>query len=100
MRVVQALYWLKDTLPADKPRLIKRLSKLLADSEQGKAIRQDLLAGFNTLPAWMQAVLRELPSCAVPIIEADRRLPGTDHSSRYRNFCMNLNLNSTIQAAD
>lgn len=86
MRVVQALYWLKDTLPEAKPRIIKRLSKLLDESEQGKAIRQDLLAGFNTLPAWMQAVVRELPGCAVPIIEADRRLPGTDHQADTETF--------------
>lgn len=86
MRIVQALYWLKDTLSADKPRIINRLSMLLEDSEQGKAIRQDLLAGFNTLPAWMQAVVRELPGCAVPSIEADRRLPGTDHQADTETF--------------
>ncbi|CAM5507181.1 hypothetical protein AFAE65S_03865 [Alcaligenes phenolicus] len=62
MRVVQALHWLKDTLPADKPRIIKRLTQLLADT-QGDAIRQDLISGFNTLPAWMQALIRELPGC-------------------------------------
>jgi hypothetical protein len=62
MRVVQALHWLKDTLPADKPRIIKRLTQLLA-GPQGDVVRQDLIAGFNTLPAWMQAVIRELPGC-------------------------------------
>ncbi|MDY0273406.1 MAG: DUF6088 family protein [Advenella sp.] len=61
MRVVQALHWLKDTLPADKPRIIKRLSALLDNSTQGKDIRQDLQAGFHTLPAWMQSIVRELP---------------------------------------
>ncbi|KAA0911318.1 DUF6088 family protein [Pusillimonas sp. ANT_WB101] len=61
MRVVQALHWLKDTLPADKPRIVKRFSLLVNDPTQGDAIRQDLLNGFNTLPAWMQAVVRELP---------------------------------------
>ena len=63
MRVVLALHWLKDTLPADRMRIVKRLSKLLSDPTQGDAIRQDLLAGFNTLPAWMQAIIRELPGC-------------------------------------
>jgi hypothetical protein len=62
MRVVQALHWLKDTLPSDKPRIIQRLAQLLADT-QGDVIRQDLIAGFNTLPAWMQAIIRELPGC-------------------------------------
>lgn len=77
MRVVQALYWLKDSLPADKPRIVKRLSKLLDNSEQGAAICQDLLAGFNALPAWMQAIVRELPGCVVPAVEASTALPGT-----------------------
>ncbi|BEG76423.1 MULTISPECIES: DUF6088 family protein [Alcaligenaceae] len=62
MRVVQALHWLKDTLPADTQRIAKRLAQLLTDT-QGDTIRQDLMAGFNTLPAWMQAIIRELPGC-------------------------------------
>ena len=64
MRVVQALYWLKDTLPWDKPRIVHRLAALMANPEQGAAIRQDLLLGFNKLPIWMQAIVRELPGCA------------------------------------
>jgi len=63
MRVVQALHWLKDTLPGDKARIVGRLSAVLRDSASGDAIRQDLLAGFSTLPAWMQAIVRELPGC-------------------------------------
>ncbi len=64
MRVVQALHWLKDTLPADQPRIVKCLSALLATPAQGDVIRQDLLTGFHTLPAWMQTVIRELPGCS------------------------------------
>jgi len=63
MHIVQALHWLKDTLPADKPRIVKRLTALLDDPVQGDAIRHDLLVGFHTLPAWMQAIVRELPGC-------------------------------------
>jgi hypothetical protein len=63
MRVVQSLHWLKDTLPADKSRIIKRLTRLLA-GPQGNAVRQDWIAGFNTLLAWMQALIRELPDCS------------------------------------
>ena len=74
MRVVQALHWLKDTLPSDKPRIIKRLTQLLAD-EQGEAIRQDLIAGFHTLPAWMQALIRELPGCDPQIAAPDTPRP-------------------------
>lgn len=69
MRIVQALYWLKDTLSSDRPRIISRLAALLADPGQGDAIRQDLLAGFNKLPAWMQAIIRELPECDPAVVD-------------------------------
>jgi hypothetical protein len=60
MRVVQALHWLKDTLPSDRDRVLARLSPILADPKHGKAIRDDLRQGISTLPSWMQAVVREL----------------------------------------
>jgi hypothetical protein len=63
MRVVQALYWLKDTLVSDHDRIVNRLSQLLVDSDWGAAIYQDLRDGFNVLPAWMQSLVRDLPSC-------------------------------------
>lgn len=63
MRVVQALYWLKDTLASDHARILSRLTKVLTDPNHGTAIRQDLLDGFNMLPAWMQNLIRELPGC-------------------------------------
>lgn len=81
MRVVQALHWLKDTLPADKSRIVKRLTQLLADT-QGDAIRQDLMAGFNTLPAWMQAIIRELPGCDP--LAGDHSVPTTVSTQRRR----------------
>ena len=63
MRVVQALHWLKDTLPTDRQRILARMSKVLADPLHGEAIRKDLLEGFAVLPAWMQSLVRELPGC-------------------------------------
>lgn len=60
MRVVQALYWLKDTLPTDHDRILGQLTQVLADAKHGNAIRQDLLEGFNVLPAWMQTFVRQL----------------------------------------
>jgi hypothetical protein len=60
MRVIQALHWLKDTLPSDRDRVLARLSSILADLKHGKAIRDDLRQGISTLPSWMQAVVREL----------------------------------------
>jgi len=61
MRVVQALHWLKDTLGTDRARVLARLTQVLADPTHGKAISDDLLQGFSTLPAWMQDLVRELP---------------------------------------
>ena len=63
MRIVQALYWLKDTLPSERFAIQGKLTKVLADPVHGSAIRQDLLDGFNVLPAWMQSLIRELPGC-------------------------------------
>ena len=60
MRVVQALHWLKDKIPADGPQLRKRLGRILADPAHGAAIVQDLQDGLGALPAWMQDFLRPL----------------------------------------
>lgn len=64
MRIVQALHWLKDTLGSDRERILARLSQVLEDPTHGKAMCDDLRLGFNTLPAWMQAVVRQLPCWA------------------------------------
>ena len=60
MRIVQALRWLKDTLPTDRDRILTRLSTILTDRRHGKVLRDDLRVGLATLPAWMQAIVREL----------------------------------------
>jgi hypothetical protein len=62
MRIVQALRWLKDMLPTDRDRIVTRLAAILADRRHGKALRDDLRAGFATLPAWMQEIVRTLLS--------------------------------------
>ena len=63
MRVVQSLYWLKDTLAIDRVCILSRLAQVLADPVHGPAICQDLLDGFGVLPAWIQTLVRELPGC-------------------------------------
>lgn len=65
MRVVQALHWLKDTLPSDHDRIVSRLRDVIRDPRHGKAIRDDLINGFRTLPAWMQPVIRD-------VVDSDR----------------------------
>lgn len=76
MRVVQALQWLKDTLPDDRDRIIAQLSTLLADRRHGRDLRNDLRAGLATLPAWMQDLLREFvgpPAVRPATVERRRR---------------------------
>jgi hypothetical protein len=60
MRVVQALHWLRDKIPADGPQLRRRLARILADPGHGQAIAADLREGLPALPAWMQDFLRPL----------------------------------------
>ena len=62
MRIVQALHWLRDTLadPADRRRIMRRLTAILADKNHGPALVADLISGLPTLPAWMQDIVRQL----------------------------------------
>lgn len=72
MRVVQALHWLKDTLPSDRDRILARLTYVLADPRHGSAIVEDLREGFTLLPAWMQDLVRDF--CGPdPLSAADHR---------------------------
>ncbi|WP_457325163.1 DUF6088 family protein [Roseateles sp. P5_E11] len=61
MRVVQALYWLKDMLSTDGDRIRQKLARVLSDAKHGAAICADLAQGFGLLPAWMQDYLRTVP---------------------------------------
>jgi hypothetical protein len=60
MRFVQALDWLRDMLPSDDGQLRRRLVSILRDPDHGRAIRDDLRAGFSALPEWMREIVREL----------------------------------------
>lgn len=60
MRLVQALHWLKDTLPRDELVVTKKVRRLLEKEPEGQAIRNDLEAGFGMLPTWMQEMLRPM----------------------------------------
>jgi hypothetical protein len=89
MRVVQALHWLKDTLATDQQRILNKLDKLLADPVHGNAIRQDLLEGFSTLPAWMQSLVRALPGfdpkTATAAVAKDPKVSGSTKRPRPKN---------------
>jgi hypothetical protein len=60
MRVVQALYWLKDMLPRDEKCIMARLATILGEPQHGPSIRQDLENGLKAIPAWMQRIVRLL----------------------------------------
>lgn len=60
MRIVQALHWLHDMLPADGDSILTKIRKILEDPKQGKAIRDDLRSGLDALPAWMRDLITKL----------------------------------------
>ncbi len=60
MRLVQALYWVRDMLPSDDGSIRNRLMKILQDPEHGHAIQNDLRDGFHALPDWMRVIVRDL----------------------------------------
>ena len=60
MRVVQALYWLRDGIQVDQDAIQAKLVRLLQYSSQGSAIRDDLRSGLHTVPSWMQQWIRDL----------------------------------------
>ncbi len=60
MRIVQALHWLHDMLPADGDSILKKIRKILEDPKQGKEIRDDLRGGLDSLPTWMRDLVGRL----------------------------------------
>ncbi len=60
MRVVQALHWLRDSLPQNRDVIAARLLRLLQTNDPDGKLRDDLQQGLHTLPAWMQDFLRGL----------------------------------------
>jgi len=60
MRIVQALHWLHDMLPAGGDSILQRIRRILDDPKQGAAIRDDLRSGLDALPAWMRELVTGL----------------------------------------
>ena len=60
MRIVQALYWLKDTLGSDRLPIMAELRRVVRDAAHGDSMRTDLQQGLPTLPLWMQSFVREV----------------------------------------
>ncbi|ANJ86776.1 DUF6088 family protein [Pandoraea oxalativorans] len=57
MRLVQALRWLRDTVPHESWGIDNRIRSILTDPTHGQEIAHDLVDGFHTLPGWMQKLL-------------------------------------------
>ena len=60
VRIVQALHWLHDILPADTGSILKRIKNHLYDPTHGPAIRKDLENGLDALPGWMRELVTGL----------------------------------------
>ena len=80
MRVVQALHWLHDMLPADNDSILKKIRKTLEDPKQGKAIRDDLRGGLDALPTWMRDLVSRLihDSDQSRVANPKRTVPSSD----------------------
>jgi len=63
MRIVQSLYWLRDELissdAANASVISVKIGRMLADPK-ASLVRDDLISGLSTLPAWMQNWIREV----------------------------------------
>lgn len=66
MRVVQALYWLRDLLvrEGESDQVKRKLAKLFEDPPAGLLLKADLAAGMTALPTWMWVFLK-------PLVESD-----------------------------
>jgi hypothetical protein len=62
MRLVQALYWMQDVVsrPDERQKAMEQLKKVLANANDGAAIRNDLRSGLSALPIWMQEFVGDL----------------------------------------
>lgn len=60
MRIVQALYWLKDVLPTDGADIKRRLAGHLKQGQRSDPLLFDLWRGFAAMPTWMQTFVRDL----------------------------------------
>jgi hypothetical protein len=63
MRIVQSLYWLRDEIKSNDTTNIRvissKIGRILSDPK-ASLVRDDLISGLNTLPAWMQNWVRDL----------------------------------------
>ncbi len=84
MRIVQALYWLKDVLSSDRKGILRKLRAILADPAHGAALRDDLHEGLRTLPIWMQSTVRDLLHADVSPPAGPRRRSSAGRSTRAR----------------
>ncbi len=66
MRIVQALYWLRDLFvrEGESDQVKPKLAKLFEDPKTGPSLKADLTTGMTALPTWMWEFLK-------PLIETD-----------------------------
>jgi Family of unknown function (DUF6088) len=79
MRVIQALYWLRDLLvrEGESDRVKLKLAKLFDDPTAGPPLKADINAGMTALPTWMWMFLK-------PLIESDTSVHHRHTGLRHR----------------
>jgi hypothetical protein len=83
MRVVQALYWLRDLLDSDNADILQRVRAILTDPGHGESIRDDLRRGLSTLPIWMQSIVRQLLETSLDRPQAPAKPKGDSVNEAY-----------------
>jgi hypothetical protein len=92
MRIVQALHWLRDMLPANSDSILKQITRILDDPKQGAAIRDDLRSGLDALPGWMRNLVTGLlqdgdhsnATAGKGFSRTRNAMPGTEYRSTRR----------------
>ena len=78
MRLIQALYWLRDKITTDKDQIERRVRTILSDEKHGAAIASDIKKDLTTLPDWMQIFLS-------PIINNRNKLASANATEKGRH---------------
>lgn len=64
MYIVQALYWLRDSVEnfsvTEQQQIMSKLQRIIFQSSQAKVIYHDLINNLHAVPTWMQDWIRQL----------------------------------------
>jgi hypothetical protein len=66
-QLVQALIWLRDVLPSDGDKIMKRLTSILNDGDDGQRMRRDLQDHLGDLPDWLIPLVKDILNFDAPL---------------------------------